>query len=581
MSRAAVIAGCLLSVALLSGQTQPAPSLMTVQSLIDQGKLKEAEALVRQHLESNLESADAHYLLGYILFREGRPQPSLAEYRQAARYRKPGALDLQVMGSDYFLLEDYAAADKWLTSSVEANPADPLAQYYLGRTKYNQKHFEEAVRAFTACLKLDAGNVKTATYLGLAYEALGKTEDALAAYRAAISLSGAGKVVDSAPYFNLGHLLADTGRPADAVPYLLRAVQIAPSDAQSHRELGKAYLELNQIEQAQTELEKAADLTPESAPVHFLLAQAYKRRGMAEKARAETEHYTALTGAHSAPDSPLAEARSLLETGKVSDAEHIARRYLEAHQSSADAHYLLAYILFKKQDAVASLAEYTAAARYRTPQSADLEAVAADYVLLKDYPDADKWFTKAVEWNPGDPLGWYYLGRTKYNENRFDEAIAAFQQCLKLDPRNVKAEDNLGLSYEGLAQTDQAMAAYRTAISWQTDSLAKDSGPLLNLGSLLADNDRTEEALPYLLDAAAISLRDYRVHRQLGKAYTHMSQLEKARTELEKAVELAPEDAPVHYMLGQVYQKLGLAEKARQEHERYSLLRGSKPARNN
>ena len=52
------------------------------------------------------------------------------------------------------------------------------------------------------------------------------------------------------------------------------------------------------------------------------------------------------------------------------------------------------------------------------------------------------------------------LGRTKYNENRFSEAIDAFLTCLKLDTHNVKAEDNLGLSYEGLNQTQQAIRRF-------------------------------------------------------------------------------------------------------------------------
>ena len=189
----------------------------------------------------------------------------------------------------------------------------------------------------------------------------------------------------------------------------------------------------------------------------------------------------------------------------MDEAEQVTRRYLEIHKSSADGHYLLGYILFKKQDAKSSLAEYTEAARYRKPSAADLEAVAGDYVLLKDYPDADKWFTKAVEWNPKDSLGWYYLGRTKYNENRFEEAVGAFEQCLKLDPRNVKAEDNLGLSFEGLNQIEKAMAAYRTAIDWQKDAADKNPGPLLDLGSLLVDDNHADEALPYLLEAERIS----------------------------------------------------------------------------
>jgi len=454
------------------------------------------------------------------------------------------------------------------------------ARYYLGRAKYNWKHFSEAVRIFTECLELDPRNIQAANYLGLSYEALGRTEDALAAYRRAVALDTAAPG-DAEPYLNLGSLLVENDRPGDAVPYLVQAAGIAPGDWRVHRALGKAYFKSNRLPEALAELHRAVTLAPENAPVHFLLAQAMRKSGLEEQARAETERYNALTGAHSSPDTPLAEARSLVELGKLDEAEQVTRRYLELHGSSADGHYLLGYILFEKQDPKSSLAEYTEAARYRKPSAADLEAVAGDYVLLKDYPDADKWFTKAVVWNPEDALGWYYLGRTKYNENRFEEAVSAFERCLKLDPRNIKAEDNLGLSLEGLNEIDKALAAYHTAIDWQKDAADANAGPFLDLGSLLVDNNRPAEGLPYLLDAARISPGDYRVHRQLGKAYTHLNQLEKARDELEQAVKLAPQNAPVHFMLSQVYQRQGLMDKAKIESERYTALSGATSSREN
>jgi tetratricopeptide (TPR) repeat protein len=576
MARAVLVAALFAQACGIFGQTpEPEAALVEVQSLLDLGKLGDAESAARRYLLTHRSSAEAHYLLGYILFKQGNPKPSLAEYTEGARYRAPSALDLEVVGIDYFLMEDYAAAGNWLTKSVDLNPIDPLANYYLGRAKYNEKRFEDAVRAFGACLKLDPKNVKAEDYLGLSYEGLGRTDDALAAYRTAITLDADGTPKTPGPYLDLGTLLVESDRPDDAVKYLLQAVELAAGDWRTHRELGKAYLQLNRLEEAQTELDKAVALAPENGPLHFLLAQAYRKRGLADKARVETERYNALTGAHSSPDTPLAEARSLLDLGKLTGAEQVTRQYLQVHKNSADGHYLLAYILFKEQDAKSSLAEYTEGAKYRTPGAADLEAVAADYVLLKDYPDADKWFTKAVEWNPKDALGWYYLGRTKYNENRFEEAISAFEQCLALDPKDVKAEDNRGLSYEGLNQADKAIAAYRNAIAWQAGAAAKNAGPVFDLGSLLVESNRTEEALPYLLEAARMTPQDYRVHRQLGKAYTHLNQLDKAQAELEKAAELAPENAPVHFMLAQVYRKQGLRDKAKLESDRYTRLAGS------
>jgi tetratricopeptide (TPR) repeat protein len=268
-------------------------------------------------------------------------------------------------------------------------------------------------------------------------------------------------------------------------------------------------------------------------------------------------------------------ANELLDAGKLAEAEAAARADVEAHPDSADAHYLLGYILFKQNKPKDSLAEYTSGAKYRTPSAHDLEVVGADYVLLGDYRDADKWFTKSVQGDPNNLQALYYLGRAKYNENRFEEAVAVFLKCLQRDPRDIKAEDNLGLSYEGLGRTDDAIAAYRAALAWQADAKVKNSDPYINLGNILVETDRSEEAIPYLTEAVRLSPDALRAHRALGKAYLHAKQLDKAQAEFETCIQIAPQNAPSHFMLAQVYRKRGLLDKARLETQRYSDLSGT------
>jgi tetratricopeptide (TPR) repeat protein len=276
--------------------------------------------------------------------------------------------------------------------------------------------------------------------------------------------------------------------------------------------------------------------------------------------------------APSTVSSQLAEANSFLAKGMLTEAEGAARKYLAEHATSADGHYLLGYILFRQAKASASLGEYTEGAKYRKPSAADLQVVGADYVVLGDFSDADKWFAKSVEWDPASVLGWYYLGRTKYNENRFEEAVAAFQQCLKLDGKHVKAEDNLGLSYQALGRRDDALQAYRNAIDWQTDTATKNPGPFINMGGLFLETNQPEKAVEYLRKAIEIAPDEAKAHQQLGKAYFNLNELPKALIELEKAAQLAPNNAPVHYVLAQVYRKQGLQEKAKGEFDRYTKL---------
>ena len=268
----------------------------------------------------------------------------------------------------------------------------------------------------------------------------------------------------------------------------------------------------------------------------------------------------------------LAQARTEVQAGSLSNAEITVKKYLSQNDASADGHYLLGYILSREVKAKESLAEYTRAAQLRPPTANDLKMVAVDYVLLNDFSDADRWLTKALEWNPSDADGWYYLGRTKYNENRFSEAIDAFQRCLVLDPHNVKAEDNLGLSYEGLNETQKALLAFQTAIAWQADGSRKDAQPYLNLGMLLAEQEPSDAALVYLQKAVALAPHNAKAHEQLGRAYLKLKRLKDAQVELEKAVQLAPNSSSLHFELGINYRDQGLKDQAKREFDRCAEL---------
>jgi tetratricopeptide (TPR) repeat protein len=221
-------------------------------------------------------------------------------------------------------------------------------------------------------------------------------------------------------------------------------------------------------------------------------------------------------------------------------------------------------VLFRLQDPKASLAAFTAGAKYRRPDPADLKIVASDYVLLKDFADAEKWFNAVVTESPLDADAWYLLGRTQYNEEEFTKAIKSFRQALALRPQYVEAENNLGLALNASNQKDDAQTAYKTAIAWQGET-PHDAQPFLNMGTMFVDSHKNEEALPYLIKAVALAPYNPKAHQELSKAYSELHQLEQAQSELEAAVKLAPNISSLHYQLAQVYRKRGLAEQAQKE----------------
>jgi tetratricopeptide (TPR) repeat protein len=265
---------------------------------------------------------------------------------------------------------------------------------------------------------------------------------------------------------------------------------------------------------------------------------------------------------------------TLAQSGAFGEAETAARQYVNGDARSAQGHFLLGYILFREAKAKESLEEYTEGAKYAEPGAAELKVVALDYALLGDYADAEKWLTQSVQRNPKDAEGWYYLGRTQYNENLFEKAKHAFEECLALDARHVKAEANLGLALEGLRQTEEAEAAYRKAISWEEEGAPKNAEPFIDLGSLLLEQNRNADAAGVLARALEIAPDDMRGRGKLGTAYYRLGDFAKAQGQLERAAELAPNDAGIHYLLGQTYRKLGLREKAQAELARATELNG-------
>jgi len=195
-------------------------------------------------------------------------------------------------------------------------------------------------------------------------------------------------------------------------------------------------------------------------------------------------------------------------------------------------------------------------------------------VMLGDYSDADKWFSQVVTETPNDADAWYLLGRTKYNENEYAAAISNFEHALTLHPKFVEAENNIGLSWKELNDHDRARAAFQTAIQWQGDAAA-DAQPFLNLGTLLVDDHKDDEAVPYLTKAIALSPSNPAAHEELGKTYFTLNKLTEARAELEKAIALAPEVSALHYKLAQILRKEGSIGRAQQEFALCEKLNGA------
>jgi Flp pilus assembly protein TadD len=271
----------------------------------------------------------------------------------------------------------------------------------------------------------------------------------------------------------------------------------------------------------------------------------------------------------------LAAAQQLVRDGKFAQADAMLRPLIAAEPKAAEPRYLLAYALLREDKPAESLKEYTSAAALRAPTAAELRSVALDYVLLKALPDADRWMSRALAMDANDTETWYAMGRLRYTQGRYGDALTCFEKTLALNPESVKGENNLGLAYEALNRNDDAVHAYRNAIAWQKDDPAPSEQPLLNLAILLQHRNQLPEAQQLLEQAAKIAPKDPHIHENLGQVYLHTNRAADAVKEFADAVRLAPQNPRYHYLLGQAYRRTGDEGQAKQEFARSAALNGS------
>jgi tetratricopeptide (TPR) repeat protein len=273
--------------------------------------------------------------------------------------------------------------------------------------------------------------------------------------------------------------------------------------------------------------------------------------------------------------SSLAAARQLVHAGKFAQADAMLRPLITADPRAAEPRYLLAYALLREDKPADSLKEYTSAAALRPPTAAELRSVALEYVLLKALPEADRWMSRALAMDANDAETWYAMGRLRYTQGRYGDALTCFEKTLALNPQSVKGENNLGLAYEALNRNEDAVLAYRNAIAWQKDDPAPSEQPLLNLAILLQHRNRLPEAQQLLEQAAKIAPNEPRIHENLGQVYLHTDRTAIAVKEFADAVRLAPQNPRYHYLLGQAYRHMGDEGQAKQEFARSAELNGA------
>ncbi len=133
------------------------------------------------------------------------------------------------------------------------------------------------------------------------------------------------------------------------------------------------------------------------------------------------------------------------------------------------------------------------------------------------------------------------------------EAEHFLQLALQDDPDNSEALYGMGSIYLQQQKTDEARAAFERVIRLPPRYPGTLPNAWNNLGLLSARQVRTDEAIQYFKQAMQLDPDHLIALQNLGNAFRQAKRPDDAKTTLERALRLSPDSAEVNYALGMVY----------------------------
>ena len=179
---------------------------------------------------------------------------------------------------------------------------------------------------------------------------------------------------------------------------------------------------------------------------------------------------------------------------------------------------------------------------YRARQYRDATAIFEDHVKQRpehamghymlglsawkanDLPKAAKAFEAALARDPVHLRSLVNLSRVLIDQKQYDEAVTRLMRATEIEPGSNETQRLLGRAYYGQGKTMAAEDAYHRAI----DLDDRDVWSMNNLGLLLLEQQRAEEALPLLTRAVELAKHVPAFHNNLGMALEHSGRVEEA-----------------------------------------------------
>lgn len=277
----------------------------------------------------------------------------------------------------------------------------------------------------------------------------------------------------------LGAIQIKRKRFQDAELWLAKAIDLAPTFAKPHEDLGMVLLQLNRVEEALPVLEKATRLDPSLELAWLNLGKVLAMLGKGKEADAAFEKAFALNPGRK----KLALAAEHHQAGRVDEAARLYKEVLRDNPKNVDALRMLGIMAY----------------------------------AASDIDEAERLFRRTVELAPDFVNAIVDLGNTLKEQSRYEEAIDCFRQATRLEPTNVKAHFLLASTLSPAALNYDAIESYERVLELRP----RHAGAMLGLGHMLKTVGRQDDAIKAYRDCIEVKPDKGEIYWSLANLKTY------------------------------------------------------------
>lgn len=479
----------------------------------------EAEKAYRKGLVTNPQCAECNVGLGKLELDKGNTVEAEKYFGIAVRINKKNSATFGHIG-DAYLFGKKPNAVKAIENLSTARDMDPKKAIYwahLGDAFAMNNRHGEAMTAYETAVEKDPSNAEA--YISMARIWARAQQEALAIPKLeeAIRLSPN----DARPIKDLYQLYIRERRYAKVVPLLEKYISLIGTDVDAKVRLVKFLtFQAKDYDRAIEEGEKLVALYPDQYTLHRWLSWAYA--GKAEQLNADKATDPTITdsvllslyeNAYEHSDLLFDEvekdkikrkaftedydfwALSALKLGKVDEAAHIYRKYIEFEPSKApDIYAMLAKSYYDSTNYQQSIAYYNRTMQIRPLTNIEEWYLGQSYWKSKQYPQADSSFVRVLTITPNYPSGWLMRAQVARATDQGDVQYLAkpfydkYVEFASADP--VKNKKGLIDAYHYLAvyaakheQNDVAVEFYDKILALApNDNIATNNKELIQKG---------------------------------------------------------------------------------------------------